>query len=196
MKKLLVIVALFVIEISNAQKIVPDTITKQQYLDAMKYAASDINIKQFEAELLNLINNYRNSKGLSSLVVDSNLYKASTMQSDYMVSINEVTHKNSNVGFETFTQRIQYFYKNNYGVSGENACTGSLKLCFYDNETPAQQIFNIWKDSPGHNQNMLNPKYSKIGLSLSRKSGFGYFYADFVAIDSNYKPIIEVYGDF
>ena len=193
MKKLALVLAVVVSGFVNAQyKDVPDTITKQQHLDAKKYAASDINIKSFESDLLALINDYRKSKGLSSLVVDSNLYKASTIQSDYMVSINQVTHKNSNIGFETPPQRIEYFYKHSYGVAGENACTGNLYDCALDNETPAEQIFRIWKSSPGHNHNMLNPNYTIIGLSLSRKPGFDYFYANFDAVDSEYESVITV----
>jgi uncharacterized protein YkwD len=175
----------------NAQDTIIHRITKQQYLDAVAYSKSDLDIKKFESELINLINSHRKSNGLKALELDTNLIKASLIQSDYMVSINKVTHKNSKVGFETMTQRIKYFYKGSYGVSLENACTGSLYLCFRNDNSPAQQIFNLWKDSPGHNQNMLNPKVNKIGLTLSRGPGREYFYATMDAIDTTFNSVVD-----
>lgn len=189
MKKLIVVITVFIGSFVNGQHV--DTITKQQHLDAIKYSTSDLDIKKIEIELLNLINSYRKSKGLNVLVSDSNLYKASLMQSDYMASINKVTHKNIKPGFETFTQRIQYFYPNSYGISAENACTGWLYECFLDNISPAQQIFNIWKSSTSHNQNMLNPNVDKIGLAISRQTKFEYFYANFDVIDSSVNSVIS-----
>lgn len=173
----------------NAQDTI--RITKQQHLDAVSYSKSDLDIKKIESELFNLINSYRKSNGLKALELDANLVKASLIQSDYMASTDKVTHKNSKVGFETMTQRIKYFYTGSYGVSLENACAGSLYLCSIENISPAQRIFNSWKSSPGHNQNMLNPKVNKIGLTISRKPGSEYFYANMDAIDTTFNSVVD-----
>ena len=191
MKRLAFILVVALFGTLNAQNTFVRRITEQQYLDAVAYSKSDLDIKKFESELINLINSYRKSNGLKALELDANLVKAAQIQSDYMASTNEVTHKNSKVGFETMTQRIKYFYIGSYGVSLENACTGSLYSCFLDNISPAQQIFNIWKSSPGHNQNMLNTKVNKIGLTISRTNGSKYFYANFDAIDTTFISVVD-----
>lgn len=190
MKTLIVAVAVLVSSIASAQDTVKIQLSYSQFQTAKAYAKSNVDIKKFESELVDLINVYRKSKGLSVLVSDANLVKASQIQSDYMVAVNKVTHKNTKVGFETFTQRINHFFTGTYGVAVENACTGSLFLCSAENVTPAQQIFKIWKDSPGHDQNMSNPSINKIGLTISRAPGEDYFYANFDAIDTTFNSVV------
>lgn len=163
---------------------ITNQITKQQFVEATIYANSDLDIKKFEVELLNLINLYRIEHKLSVLEIDSNLYKAALIQSDYMVSVNKVTHMNSKAEYSTFSKRIILFINAQRKYSVENCCTGNLKLCYYDSISPAQQIFNTWKNSEGHNLNMLNPNITKIGISLSRSPKFEYFYACFDAVSN------------
>ncbi len=185
---------IFVIALSatlKAQDTIIHRITKQQHLDAVAYSKSDLETKKIESELINLINTHRKNNGLKALELDTNLIKASLIQSDYMASTDKVTHKNSKVGFETMTQRIKYFYTGSYGVALENACAGSLYLCSIENISPAQRIFNSWKSSPGHNQNMLNAKVNKIGLTISRKPRSEYFYANMDAIDTTFNSVVD-----
>lgn len=181
MKKFLVVLAVAVSSVGFGQVI---QITKQKHIDALTYSNSDLDIKQFESELLNLINAYRNEHGLSKLDLDSNLHKAALVQSEYMVSINKVTHVNSNSDFSNFSKRIIYFLEGQKKYSVENCCTGNLYLCFIEGLSPAQQIFDLWKNSPGHNANMLNLNINKIGVSLSRSISNDYFYACFDAVSN------------
>lgn len=191
MKNLIVAVAVLVSSIASAQDTIKIQCTPAQIDAAVKYAKSDVDLKKIEIELANLINAHRKSKGLSVLVLDADLVKASRIQSDYMASTNKCTHKNTKAGFETFTQRIKYFFTGTYGVAVENACGGNLFLCAIQNLSPAQEIFNSWKNSAGHNQNMLNPNINKFGLTVSRTPGAQEFYANFDAIDTTFQSVIE-----
>jgi uncharacterized protein YkwD len=40
----------------------------------------------------------------------------------------------------------------------------------------AQDVFNAWKNSPGHNANMLDPSFKAIGIGLATVSGSSYTY--------------------
>ena len=41
-------------------------------------------------------------------------------------------------------------------------------------QSTAQAVFNAWKASSGHNTNMLNGKYTVIGIGLATVSGSPY----------------------
>jgi hypothetical protein len=62
-----------------------------------------------------------------------------------------------------------------FGVSGSKA----ENLHFNSYGSDATYAFNAWKNSPGHNTNMLNGTYTRIGIGRAYVSGKWYWVTDF-----------------
>jgi len=106
-----------------------------------------------EQTFLKLINEYRAQNGLGPLQASVALTNASKWMSNDMAQNNYFSHTDS-LGHDPF-QRMSAFL---YGYStwrGENIAAGY---------PGAADMFVLWKNSPPHNQNMLNPNYKVIGI--------------------------------
>lgn len=111
------------------------------------------------AELLCRINTYRKDNGKGALALDSSLSAAAAGQSQWMNSSNVFSHTGQN---------DSQFYER-CGLAG-TSCSAE-NIAYGPNVTT---IFSDWKNSPGHNANMLG-NYSAIGIGIS---GI-YYTADF-----------------
>jgi uncharacterized protein YkwD len=68
------------------------------------------------------------------------------------------------LGRDPFTRMAQFGYT--FGTyMGENIAAGNAT---------AQDTFTQWKNSPGHNQNMLDPQYLVIGIGRYSVKGSPY----------------------
>ena len=106
-----------------------------------------------EKAFLKLINNYRATKGLKALRLTKTLGAAADHHSVEMATRNYFSH--TLAGDVTWSQNIKnhgYTY-NTY--RGENIAAGN---------STALATFNQWKNSPGHNANMLSPNFNAIGI--------------------------------
>lgn len=119
-----------------------------------------------EQAFLALINDYRQANGLGTLSFDSQLNNASEWMSGDMAANNYWpdaaycsqfglgAHCDS-IGRDPFQRMADSGY--NYNTwKGENLAAGV--------ET-AQTAFELWKNSPGHNANMLNEHFTVIGIA-------------------------------
>ena len=106
-----------------------------------------------EVYFLTLINNYRAGYGLSPLTMSITLCNSSEGHSYDMAINNFFSHTGSNGS--SFSDRIRaagYFYNTSMG---ENIAAGYAD---------AQSVFNAWRNSPSHDENMLSPNYHAIGI--------------------------------
>jgi uncharacterized protein YkwD len=112
------------------------------------------------AAAASIISAYRVSKGLSPVMVDSQLNKAAEHQARVVAAAGKLSHGN-------FASRMDQ-----YGVAGysaENLSAGSSSV---------DGAVNRWKASPGHNSNLLMPQARKIGLARAdAKGGYGRYWA-------------------
>ena len=116
--------------------------------------------------IIQKVNKYRIQNHLKPLVVSDNAKLLNTQQLAYMVETSTVpldhtqTLKTSyQKTFNTFTDRVNYVYKNGYNFVGEN-----LYGAVYQG-TPEQvssEIFNAWVNSPTHNELLLSPNPTGI----------------------------------
>jgi uncharacterized protein YkwD len=107
-------------------------------------------------EAARLISQYRAAYGLGVVSVDERLNRAAEHQARAVASTGILDHGE-------FTSRMAAF-----GIGGyraENLAAGS--------DTVADVIAR-WKASPGHNQNMLLPQVTKVGLARVDSPGMGY----------------------
>lgn len=115
-------------------------------------------IAPHEAEMLRLVNDYRAQHGLSKLVFTPQLGASAEHHSAEMAKYDYFSHTLRNGVTWSQNMRNHGYTRNTY--RGENIAAGS---------STAANTFLQWKNSPGHNANMLNPNYRAIGIG--RKIG-------------------------
>lgn len=117
------------------------------------------NGKRIRGALLCLINVFRQSEGLPPLKASSRLRRAALAHTRDMVARRYFDHTGPSGG-PSLAQRLQavgYWP----ATAAENIAWGGGVLA-----TP-YAIFLAWMDSPGHRQNMLNPKVRELGTGVS-----------------------------
>lgn len=102
-----------------------------------------------EAKVLEITNNYRAANGAPRLRVDQQLMNQSRAWSNTQFTQGRMYHSNDNV-YENVAKT-------------------------YD-QSP-ESVFELWRNSPGHNKNMLTRDVSKIGFAVSPVGADGYSYA-------------------
>ncbi len=105
--------------------------------------------------LVLLTNKERAAQNISELKVNPLLEKAAQMKADDMASKGYFAH-NTPEGKTPWYWISQAGYK--YIFAGEN-----LAVNFVDSE----DVQKAWIASPGHKSNILNPKYTEIGIATS-----------------------------
>ena len=123
-----------------------------------------------EKQFLTLINNYRASKGLKALKASKSLNIASFTHSKDMGTRKYFSHTTKSPlpagqSGSSFSNRMTdagYSYNTH---RGENIAAGYAT---------AQAVFNAWKASSGHNANMLNARYTVIGIGFATVAGSPY----------------------
>ena len=116
-----------------------------------------------EAAFCTLINNYRASKGLPALLVSERLTNASEWMSGDMAAKNYFSHTDSS-GRDPF-QRMSAFGYSYSTYRGENIAAGNAT---------GSATFDQWKNSSGHNANMLNANYKVIGIGKASNTASTY----------------------
>ncbi len=110
-------------------------------------------------QTLKLINDYRAQNGLQAVRLAPDMSLFATTFIEQLLEENVLYHSDLNGG--------TYSVENLYTEFGFGSIIG-LNEKWY-NEI-AQQTFNSWRKSPGHNSNMLNPNITEIGLSFEIKT--------------------------
>jgi uncharacterized protein YkwD len=130
---------------------------------AQSPALAAVALDSEEAAFCTLINDYRATKGLPALMVSESLTNASEWHSTDMANKNYFSHTDS-LGRDPF-QRMTAL---GYGYStyrGENIAAGN---------STATATFDQWKNSSGHNANMLNANYKVIGIGKAYNAAATY----------------------
>lgn len=110
-------------------------------------------------EGIKLINQLRREKGLNEVVYDETLSAYAQRRAE------EISHHwghNRPDGSSYLTESVEYM--------GENIGAGTAT---------GQTVFNMWKNSQGHYDNMVNPHHQTIGLGFVYVPGsqYGYYWA-------------------
>ncbi len=127
--------------------------------------AQSVTLGAEEQAFLTLINNYRQQNGLTALKASVSLTNASKWMSGDMAAKNYFSHTDS-LGRDPFT-RMRAFGYNYNTYMGENIAAGY---------SDAANTFNQWKNSAGHNANMLNPNFNVIGIGRVANASSTYRY--------------------
>ena len=123
-----------------------------------------------EARFIYLINLYRRSSGVGALSVSKSAVMSSQWHADDMVSLRYFSH--TEPSGRNFVERAASF---GYAAYGENIASGN---------NSAAGTFCQWRNSPGHNQNMLGRSYISTGIGARGNywsSNFGQAVTDAIA---------------
>lgn len=100
------------------------------------------------------LNAYRVSKGLQTLKYSEKLNLASEVHARDLAATGTISHTGSDgSGHGDRIQRQGYYFT----IAGENVATGQMSW---------DAVFEAWKKSPGHNENLLRDDVTEFGLAL------------------------------
>ena len=125
---------------------------------------------EYRKEFYKLINAHRASNGKQPLTPESGLERWAYLKSKHMADYNYFDHYYNG-------QLIHQMYPN----EGGSARFSAENIYYARGYTPtakefAQQSFNGWKNSKGHNENMLEGSYNHVGVAVYQ-SNDGKIYA-------------------
>ena len=106
-------------------------------------------------EVLDLLNEYRTENGLGTLTMDEELLNAAMIRSGEICIYLSHTRPN---GTDCFTASDK--------MSGENIAGG---------QRSASSVMGSWKESPGHNSNMLDENFKSVGIGCFDLGGLCYW---------------------
>ena len=109
-------------------------------------------------EIIRLLNQYRENNGLQKLSAKNELNQAAKTRSREI--INKFDHIRPD-GRDVWTAIAEAGYK--YNAAGENIAYCGVSST---SKETALYLFNMWKDSPLHNENMMDPIYRDVGVGI------------------------------
>lgn len=98
----------------------------------------------------------RSSHGLSNLSPDRTLERAALQQARYMAASSRMTHTTGRG--RDFKTRM---HEHEITLAAENIAYGSMDV---------SRLFKMWRDSPPHRKNMLDPRFSRFGLASAENA--------------------------
>lgn len=141
---------------------------------------TNVNATSDQERLLNLINNYRQSNGLSVLTARNDVTAVATAHSKNMHDQNNLNHvldgkspsdrlNDAGIGYTAMVENVAF----NKGYSD-----------------PIQTCFDGWVNSPGHNANMLssNVTHAGIGIHYSEARGWWFTFMGIKPTGSDQQP--------
>ena len=127
-----------------------------------------------EAYILKRLNDYRVENGLKPLELRADLTQSAKYKSLAMLQYDYFSHDNLNLGGKSFDYLIWDVLKLSYTSIGENlAFVGNSSQM---NQIEAEELFLGWKNSPAHNEQMLNPYHQYVGIGVVRSNQSGPYF--------------------
>jgi uncharacterized protein YkwD len=116
---------------------------------------ADLSVDSVELAFLTLINDYRAANGVGTLTISANLNRSASWHAVDMATKKYFSHTDS-AGRSSSTRMAACGVAS--GGVGENIAAGTS----WDE---ASEAFNTWKNSFGHNANMLRSTFKQIGIA-------------------------------
>ena len=181
MKKLIIIVALFINSFVNTQTNFDSILLVRENEYITSLGLTKVQFDKFcyktqtklDSIVLVKVNEYRTSLGLTKVQFDKVCYKAADNQSSYLLlKKNIVGHEQDNIEFKTLLKRYINFGGNKRSSIAE-VCNSVNKNLKVDNDmyldSLAKLIVSTWKISTDHNKILISPEYKFIGVSTKLK---------------------------
>lgn len=121
-----------------------------------------------ERTMLCLVNLHRKANGLDPLAMESSLRQASRGHSEDMVARTYFCHSYTPEDCEEYKPgEPQSTPKGRAKAAGYNGPVGENIAADSSSGVSAQSMFTQWKNSPGHNANMLGTDYYVFGMGFA-----------------------------
>ena len=135
-------------------------------------AAAAVNVSAEEANMLQLVNQARNSAGLPSLYVEQRLTDMASSYSNEMIQYNFFGHVSPVSG--TLQQRVSAWGLTGWTLAGENIA-----------KAPSVEVaFDALMNSPSHKENILRPEFNCIGIGVVSSGNVLYITQEFMCFSS------------
>ncbi len=119
------------------------------------------------SQVLQIVNAERAKNGLGALKLNTNVAKAAQVRATEIVT--QFSHTRPN-GQDPFTALKEAGVS--YSAAGENIAYG---------QPDAQSVMTAWMNSPGHRANILNSRFTQIGIGVYKDSkGVYYWTQEFI----------------
>ncbi|MCX6790912.1 MAG: CAP domain-containing protein [Candidatus Gribaldobacteria bacterium] len=139
--------------VGELKKIEQEIVAPSPLMGPIEQVASNLTMEG----TLQQTNWQRTQNGLPALVANAKLTAMAQAKANDMFSKQYFEHESpSGVGPSDLAKTAGY----NYLIVGENLALGNFK----DDAT----LLEAWMNSPGHRENILNPKYKEIGVAVKR----------------------------
>jgi len=146
------------------------------YVGINLFMTASVDLDQTELCIFRYINEERANRSLPVLANDTNLSTTSISWSNYLASINDLTHGD----FETRMQSIGYSHYSCGEIIGSFS-SGSVNGLPTENSPSeiARQFVNMWLNSLSHREIMLSSYGGCMGVGVSRFRAVFYGVVDF-----------------
>jgi uncharacterized protein YkwD len=131
---------------------------------------SDANKIHLQKEIHKRVNELRISLKLSPLKLSDTLSNAAKIQSDFMAETKNLSHTHTTKKLKTPSDRISISKGIDFEIVGENILQIPLpkgKLSSADISKLANEMFEMWKKSKGHYQNMIHSSFTYEGFAFT-----------------------------
>jgi uncharacterized protein YkwD len=132
-------------------------------------AATAVESDTIAQRAVDLANSERTAAGLDVLATPDNLKECSRIRVGYMTSHHTIEHRDESG--DAGTQAILDAWGVPYVYWGEN--TGRLSVL---TDAPADTMHQAWMSSPLHSTNILDPRFTRIGLSVQLGDDGGLYF--------------------
>ncbi|AYC30785.1 hypothetical protein D3873_05985 [Paenisporosarcina cavernae] len=123
-------------------------------------SVNDNAIGSFEQQVVDLTNAERAKNGLAALKIDSSLMATAEAKSLDMSTNSYFSHTSPNLGSPFDQMKAKNI---SYKTAGENIAMG---------QRSPQEVVDAWMKSPGHRANILNSKFTHIGVGFVEKGSY------------------------
>lgn len=113
-----------------------------------------------EEQVVNLVNKERAKEGLAPLAIDWELARVAKHKSQDMHDKNYFSHTSPTYGSPFGMMKS---FGISYKAAGENIAKG---------QTSAAQVMEGWMNSPGHRANIMDAKYTHIGVGYVKEGNY------------------------
>jgi uncharacterized protein YkwD len=129
-------------------------------------------LERAETEILGLTNELREKQGRPKLTRNKKLARAAAYFAAYMGRTDKYGHEaDGNAPDERITA-----FEYDYCIEAENIAY-QTKSDRFSTADLAQKFFEIWRDSPGHRENMLDADLKEVGIAIGYSPASNRYYA-------------------
>ncbi|MBM6614728.1 CAP domain-containing protein [Desemzia sp. RIT804] len=137
-----------------------NTMTENEEEAVTENSSDEIDYNIIENRIFELLNELRSEVGVQQVTKNQQLKLAADQRALETEELFEHTRPD---GSDPFTVLEESGHEYNYRLAGENLAMATYYL---DELGMAEVIFNGWKNSEGHYENMIKPEFEEVGIGI------------------------------